>query len=113
MIVLSATRSTSLAVALLVLAAIPSLAATCTAPTVPDPAKRPVRPTPPVKSACVDNASGPGCKGWEAYQFNDEVKAYNAKAPAFQKAANDYVAQLNAYVKAANDYAKCEVDALR
>ena len=88
-------------------------AAACTPPVAPDSAGRPAKPTPPAKTPCVENPTGPGCLGWEAHRFNDEVRAYNEKAQAFQKAANDYVAKLNGYVKAANDYAKCEVDALR
>lgn len=87
--------------------------AACASAVAPDPASRPAKPTPPVRSACVDNSTGPGCLGWESYRYNDDVKAFNEKAQAFQKAANEYVAKLNAYVKAANDYAKCEVDTLR
>ena len=87
--------------------------AACTPPVPPDIAARPARPSPPVKSACVDAKIGTeGCKGWEAYSFNDEVKAYNAKLPTFQAAANAYVAKLNAYVSASADYAKCEVNSL-
>ena len=103
-------NAAALAVAFLFSA--PAFAA-CAAPVAPDPAARPAKPTPPMRSACVDNSTGPGCLGWEGYRYNDDVKAYNEKAQAFQKAANDYVAKLNAYVKAANDYARCEVDALR
>ena len=96
----------------LLAAAGPAFAA-CTPPVAPDASARPEKLVPPVKSACVDNPSGPGCLGWEAYRFNEDVKAFNAKVPAYQKAANAYVTQLNAYVAAANAYAKCEVDALR
>lgn len=104
-------RSIALAVMLFALAS-PARAA-CTPPVPPDVSARPTKPTPPVKSACVDAKVGTeGCKGWEAYSFNDEVKAYNAKLPAFQGAAKAYVAKLNAYVSASADYARCEVQSL-
>jgi hypothetical protein len=38
--------------------------------------------------------------GWEAYSYNDAIKAYNAQAQAFQSVAGAYVQKLNAYVKA-------------
>lgn len=102
----------AVALAAALLCGAPAFAA-CTAPVAPDAATRPAKPVPPVRSACVDNSTGPGCLGWEAYRYNDDVKAFNEKAQAFQKSANDYVSRLNAYVKAANDFAKCEVDTLR
>lgn len=103
------------AAAAVLLSVWPSLAwaVGCVPPAAPEPATKPAKPSAPVKSACVDKPTGPGCLGWEGYRYNDEVKAYNDKAMAFQKAANDYVAKLNGYVKAASDYAKCEVDSLR
>jgi hypothetical protein len=89
-------------------------AALCTVPAPPDPASKPAKPTPPVKGPCVDQKPGAeGCLGWEAYSFNEQVKAYNAKIPAFKAAAETYVGKLNAYVAAAAAYAKCEVDTLR
>lgn len=104
-------RSIDLAVMLFALAS-PAHAA-CTPPVPPDAASKPAKPAPPVKSACVDAKVGTeGCKGWEAYSFNDEVKAYNAKLPAFQAAAKAYVAKLNAYVAAGSEYARCEVQSL-
>jgi hypothetical protein len=106
-------RLAVLSVTLVFCAAIPTYAA-CTLPTAPDPASRPAKLSPPVKGPCVDKQPGaPGCLGWEAYTFNDEVKAYNAKVPVFRAAAEAYVAKLNAYVAAASAYAKCEVDGLR
>lgn len=87
--------------------------AACTVPAPPDPASRPAKPAPPAKGPCVDKQPGtPGCLGWEGYRFNDEVRAYNEKAGAFQKAAQAYVDRLNAYVKAGAEYAQCEVKAL-
>lgn len=104
-------RSIALVIMLFALAS-PAHAA-CTPPVPPDVASKPVKPVTPVKSACVDAKVGTeGCKGWEAYSFNDEVKAYNAKLPAFQGAAKAYVAKLNAYVSASADYARCEVQSL-
>lgn len=86
----------------------------CSAPVPPDAASRPMKPDVPIKSACTDAKPGTdGCKGWEAYTFNDEVKAYNAKLPVFKAAADAYVAKLNAYVNASVEYAKCEVKALQ
>ena len=105
-------RSALLAVAIASSAAGPSFAA-CTAPQPPDPASRPAKLAAPVKGPCVDKQPGtPGCLGWEAYSFNDEVKAFNAKVPTFQREAEAYVAKLNAYVSAAAAYAKCEVETL-
>jgi hypothetical protein len=87
--------------------------AACVLPAAPDQAAKPERPRPPAKTACVDKPEGAGCMGWEHYRYNDEIKAYNAKVPAYQKAANDYIGQLNAYVKAAGDYARCEANSLQ
>lgn len=88
--------------------------AACIVPAPPDPAGRPVKPALPVKGPCVDAKAGTaGCLGWEAYTYNDDVKAYNEQIRAFQAAANAYVAKLNEYVNAGAQYAKCEVEALK
>lgn len=106
-------REVGAAVAVLIAGAA-GAAETCAVPVPPPVSARPVRPPLPVKTPCVDAKPGTeGCKGWEAYSFNDEVKAYNSALPAFQTAANGYVAKLNAYVAASNDYARCEVKALQ
>ncbi|MBV9076008.1 MAG: hypothetical protein JO048_00805 [Methylobacteriaceae bacterium] len=87
--------------------------AACTAPQPPDLAAKPTKPKPPERSACAEAKPGAsGCLGWEAYAYNDAVKAYNVQASAFASAANAYVARLNAYVQAANDYARCEAQSL-
>lgn len=100
-------------VALTITAVTPAFAV-CSVPVPPDAAGRPKRPPLPVKTPCADAKPGTeGCKGWEAYTFNDEVKAYNSALPAFKVAADAYVAKLNAYVAASNDYARCEVKALQ
>ncbi|WP_019902932.1 hypothetical protein [Methylobacterium sp. 77] len=85
--------------------------AECAKAVPPDPATRPTKPPPPVKPACLD-AKG-GCPGWEAYTFNDAVKAYNAQIAHYRPLAEAYVKALNAYVKASGDYAQCEVKALQ
>jgi hypothetical protein len=85
----------------------------CEVPTVPDPAGKPVKPAQPVKPACVGATGKDACPGWEAYSYNDQVKAYNALVTAYSAAANAYVGKLNAYVAASGAYAKCEADALR
>ena len=96
-----------------VLAALPVQAA-CTTPTPPDPVARPAKPILPAKGPCVDAKLGtPGCLGWERDRYNEEVRTFNEKAAAFQKAAQTYVDKLNAYVKASGDYAQCEVKALQ
>lgn len=89
----------------------PALAAPCTPPAPPPAEARPVKPALPDKPACLD-AKG-GCPGWEAYSYNDAIKAYNAQAQAFRPLAEAYVQRLNAYVKASGDYAQCEVKALQ
>ena len=86
----------------------------CAVPLPPDASARPSKPPAPVKSACVDAKPGtPGCIGFEAYSYNDAVKAYNAQVPAFKAAADAYVAKLNDYVRASSAYAQCEVKALQ
>lgn len=89
----------------------PALAAPCTPPAPPPAEARPEKPKRPDKPACLD-AKG-GCPGWEAYTYNDAVKAYNAQAQAFRPLAETYLQRLNAYVKASSDYAQCEVKALQ
>lgn len=89
----------------------PALAAPCTPPAPPPAEARPEKPKRPDKPACLD-AKG-GCPGWEAYTYNDAVKAYNAQAQAFRPLAEAYLQRLNAYVKASSDYAQCEVKALQ
>ncbi|WP_236960993.1 hypothetical protein [Methylobacterium durans] len=85
--------------------------AACTRPEPPPPESKPAKPPLPEKPACLD-AKG-GCPGWEAYSYNDAVKAYNAQAQAFRPLAEVYVQKLNAYVKASADYAQCEVKTLQ
>lgn len=51
--------------------------------------------------------------GWEAYSYNDQVKAYNVLVASYSTAANAYVGKLNAFVTASAAYAKCEADSLR
>lgn len=101
-------RNTVLACALLLSG---PAAAACTAPAPPPVAERPEKPPLPQKPACLD-AKG-GCPGWEAYTYNDQIKAYNLQAQAFRPLAEAYLKKLNAYVKAANDYAQCEVKTLQ
>lgn len=101
-------RITVLALALLLSG---PAAASCTAPTPPPTGERPEKPALPQKPACLD-AKG-GCPGWEAYTYNDQIKAYNAQIQAFRPLAEAYLKKLNAYVKAANDYAQCEVKTLQ
>lgn len=101
------------AVALSLAAASPTSAA-CIVPAPPDPAGRPVKPALPVKGPCVDAKAGTtGCLGWEAYTYNDDVKAYNEQAKAWKTLADAYVAKLNAYVQASGEYARCEIGALQ
>ncbi|MGU3359879.1 hypothetical protein ACLBWX_06040 [Methylobacterium sp. M6A4_1b] len=85
--------------------------AACTSPEPPPAASRPAKPPLPAKPACLD-AKG-GCPGWEAYSYNDAIKAYNEKAAAFRPLAEAYVKALNAYVKASSDFAQCEVKTLQ
>lgn len=89
----------------------PALAAPCTPPAPPPAEARPTSPKRPEKPACLD-AKG-GCPGWEAYSFNDAVKAYNAQVQTYRPLAEAYLQKLNAYVKAASDYAQCEAKALQ
>ena len=89
-------------------------AADCTPPVPPPVAAKPAKPVPPARSPCVDAKPGtPDCMGWESYGYNDAVKAYNARIPAFQAAAQAYAAKLQDYVKASVAYAQCEADTLR
>ena len=83
----------------------------CKPPEAPPAALRPTKPVLPEKPACLD-AKG-GCPGWEAYSFNDAVKAYNLQAQAFRPIAESYAQKLNAYVKASADYAQCEINAMQ
>lgn len=107
------THRLTASLAMLILFAGPAGAA-CTPPVPPAASDKPAKPQAPVKGPCVDAKTGtPGCLGWEAHRFNEDVKAYNAGLPAFQKAAAAYLAKLNAYVAAASDFARCEVDTLR
>ena len=83
----------------------------CEAPAPPPASARPTKPALPEKPACLD-AKG-GCPGWEAYSFNDAVKAYNLQAQAFRPIAEAYIQKLNTFVKASSDYAQCEVNAMQ
>jgi hypothetical protein len=85
--------------------------AACTLPEPPPATARPTKPPLPAKPACLDVKGG--CPGWEAYSYNDAIKAYNEKAAAFRPLAEAYVKALNAYVKASSDYAQCEVKTLQ
>ena len=85
--------------------------AACTRPEPPPPESKPAKPPLPQKPACLNAKEG--CPGWEAYTYNDAVKAYNAQAQAFRPLAEAYVQKLNAYVKASSDYAQCEVKTLQ
>ncbi len=89
----------------------PALAASCTPPLPPPAEARPDKPKRPEKPACLD-AKG-GCPGWEAYSFNDAVKAYNAQLQVYRPLAEAYLQRLNAYVKSSSDYAHCEAKALQ
>lgn len=101
-----------LGAALVLTVLLPSFAiGECAKAVPPDPATRPTKPTAPAKPACLD-AKG-GCPGWEAYTFNDAVKAYNLQIAAYRPLAEAYVKALNAYVKASGDYAQCEVKSLQ
>ena len=87
------------------------LVSSCTVPVPPPVGERPAKPALPQKPACLD-AKG-GCPGWEAYSYNDAVKAYNAQAQAFRPLAEAYLQKLNAYVKASSAYAQCEAEAMQ
>jgi hypothetical protein len=93
------------------LATTTAVQAECVPAQAPLAAGRPAKPALPPKPACLDAKSG--CPGWEAYSYNDAIKAYNAQAATFRPLADAYVKALNAYVKAASDYAQCEVKALQ
>ncbi|MCJ2083077.1 hypothetical protein [Methylobacterium sp. J-090] len=93
------------------LLAVGAARAECPRAEVPPATARPVKPASPNKPACLD-AKG-GCPGWEAYTYNDAIKAYNAQIAVYRPLAEAYVKGLNAYVKAASDYAQCEVKALQ
>ena len=93
------------------LLAVSAARAECPRAEPPPVSARPAKPTFPEKPACVD-AKG-GCPGWEAYSYNDAIKAYNAQIAVYRPLAEAYVKGLNAYVKAASDYAQCEVKALQ
>ena len=85
--------------------------AACTPPLPPAASEKPARPTPPERPACLD-AKG-GCPGFEAYTFNDAVKAYNAKLPAYRAGAEAYAGKLKAYVDASVAFANCEMKSLQ
>ncbi len=85
--------------------------AACTPPQPPYWEGKSGKPALPQKPACLSTKDG--CPGWEAYSYNDAVKAYNVKAEAYRPAAEAYVKQLNDYVKAASEYAQCEVKSLQ
>ncbi|MFC6788865.1 hypothetical protein ACFQE0_04025 [Methylobacterium komagatae] len=87
------------------------VAASCTVPVPPPVGERPVKPALPQKPACLDAKEG--CPGWEAYSFNDAVKAYNLQAQAFRPLAEAYLQKLNAYVKASSAYAQCEAETMQ
>jgi hypothetical protein len=83
----------------------------CAPPEPPPAAARPAKPALPQKPACLDAKEG--CPGWEAYSYNDAIKAYNGQAQAFRPIAEAYVQKLNAYVKASADYAQCEINVMQ
>lgn len=87
------------------------VSASCTPPVAPAVGERPAKPPLPQKPACLDAKEG--CPGWEAYSYNDAVKAYNAQAQAFRPLAEAYLQKLNAYVKASAAYAQCEAEAMQ
>jgi len=86
-------------------------AVTCTPPEPPPASARPAKPALPDKPACLDTKEG--CPGWEAYSYNDAIKAYNLQSQAFRPIAEAYLQKLNAYVKASGEYAQCEVNAMQ
>ncbi|GJD43709.1 hypothetical protein AFCDBAGC_1562 [Methylobacterium cerastii] len=85
--------------------------AACPLPEPPPASAKPEKPALPAKPACLD-AKG-GCPGWEAYSYNDAIKAYNLQLQAFRPLAEGYLQKLNAYVKASADYAQCEVKSMQ
>ena len=82
-----------------------------TPPEPPPASARPAKPALPDKPACLDTKEG--CPGWEAYSYNDAIKAYNLQAQAFRPISEAYLQKLNAYVKASGEYAQCEVNAMQ
>jgi hypothetical protein len=91
--------------------AAPSTVAICSPPEPPPASARPAKPALPDKPACLDTKEG--CPGWEAYSYNDAIKAYNLQAQAFRPIADAYLQKLNAYVRASGEYAQCEVNAMQ
>lgn len=87
------------------------VAAACPLPEPPPAAAKPDKPALPQKPACLD-AKG-GCPGWEAYSYNDAIKAYNLQIQAFRPLAESYLQKLDAYVKASAEYAQCEVKSMQ
>ncbi|UMY20208.1 hypothetical protein MMB17_20260 [Methylobacterium organophilum] len=85
--------------------------AACTPPAPPPVEGRPAKPALPQKPGCL--SAKDGCPGWEAYSYNDAIKAYNVQIEAFRPLAQAYVEKLNAYVKASADYARCEIGTLQ
>ena len=102
---------TILAAGLAYLLAGGAVGAECPRAEPPPASARPAKPAFPEKPPCLE-AKG-GCPGWEAYSYNDAIKAYNAQIAVYRPLAEAYVKGLNAYVKAASDYAQCEVKALQ
>ena len=104
----------SLAVALSMGAQGVATAAECVPPAPPPVSAKPAKPVLPAKSPCVDAKAGTaGCMGWEAYQYNDAIKAYNAQLAAWKPRADAYVKQLNDFVQKSAEYARCEVQSLQ
>ncbi|GJD51664.1 hypothetical protein OPKNFCMD_4419 [Methylobacterium crusticola] len=94
----------------LALAPLPARAA-CTAPVPPPVSERPVKPALPQKPPCLD-AKG-GCPGWEAYTYNDAIKAYNALLAPYKTGAEAYARRLKTYAEAGVAYANCEMQSLQ
>lgn len=85
--------------------------AACTPPVPPTTEGKPEKPKLPEKPACL--SAKDGCPGWEAYTYNDAIKAYNEQGKGYQAAAQAYIQKLNAYVKATSEYVQCEANSLR
>ncbi|KMO10990.1 hypothetical protein [Methylobacterium platani] len=85
--------------------------AACTAPMPPPASEKPVKPALPQKPACLD-AKG-GCPGWEAYTYNDGIKAYNAQLGPYRTGAEAYARKLKAYADGSVAYANCEMQSLQ
>jgi hypothetical protein len=97
---------------LMPVAAHPTVAlAACTAPVPPPVSEKPVKPALPQKPACLD-AKG-GCPGWEAYTYNDGIKAYNAQLGPYRTGAEAYARKLKAYADGSVAYANCEMQSLQ